>query len=217
MDYASMLWGGRPGIYHGVNVCQFRAALEGEAEAWRSSLHPSFQLSLTSALFLFCFSFSSSSISASYFSKSRQTKADPHNQRDETDEEDPTSQPDKMEYPRLIKDKVFTTRLKMVIGKVISQSQIAFLSKKANSGWNRDLEKSYNSINQIFLDYTLGRLGFKIQLSKDLKQGDLLAPFLFLIVVEGLIGLMHMAYESGKISGLKISKEVQFSIIQLGR
>lgn len=43
--------------------------------------------------------------------------------------------------------------------------------------------------------------------TKSLKQGDLLAPFLFLMVAEGLSGLMKNAVSSGKFKGFKVGKE----------
>ncbi|MCI65328.1 LINE-1 reverse transcriptase like, partial [Trifolium medium] len=39
--------------------------------------------------------------------------------------------------------------------------------------------------------------------SKGLRQGDPLSPFLFLIVVEGLTGLMHKAVNSNLFHGYK--------------
>jgi hypothetical protein len=85
-----------------------------------------------------------------------------------------------------------------------------------------DFEKAYDSMEWSFLDYMLGRFGFgkkwkswiracvfagnmlilvngspteKINIKRDLKQGDPLAPFLFLLVAEGLGGLMKRAVE----------------------
>lgn len=47
----------------------------------------------------------------------------------------------------------------------------------------------------------------EINLQKGLEQGDPLAPFLFLIVAEGLSGLMNKAVSLGKFTGLKIGTE----------
>jgi hypothetical protein len=98
-------------------------------------------------------------------------------------------------------------------------------SKKACLVLKVDFEKAYNSVDWGFLDYMLGRFGFgdkwrawmkacvcsgnmsvlvngspteEICIKRGLKQGDPLAPFLFLLVAEGLGGLMRMAVERGR-------------------
>ncbi|MCH80013.1 LINE-1 reverse transcriptase like, partial [Trifolium medium] len=88
-----------------------------------------------------------------------------------------------------------------------------------------DFEKAYDSVDWGFLDYMLGRFGFcakwrawmracvcggnlsvlvngspteEFQIRRGLKQGDPLAPLLFLLVAEGLGGLMRRAVEINK-------------------
>lgn len=87
-----------------------------------------------------------------------------------------------------------------------------------------DFEKTYDLVSWDFLDYMLGRMGFsnkwrswiraclisasvsilvngsptkEFSVSKGLCQGDPMAPFLFLIVAEGLDGLIKKAVSLG--------------------
>jgi hypothetical protein len=91
-----------------------------------------------------------------------------------------------------------------------------------------DFSKAYDSVEWSFLEYMLKRFGFndqwcswiiacvfagnlsvlvngvpteEISISKGLKQGDPLAPFLFLLVAEGLGGLMKRAVELQRFKG----------------
>jgi hypothetical protein len=88
-----------------------------------------------------------------------------------------------------------------------------------------DFEKAYDSVDLKFLDYMLGKFGFcdkwrswmrtcvcsgnmsilvngcpleEINIKRRLKQGDPLAPHLFLLVAEGLGALMRKAVEIHK-------------------
>lgn len=94
-----------------------------------------------------------------------------------------------------------------------------------------DFEKAYDSVNWNFLDYMMRRFGMnekwrgwikecvfrgdlsvlingspteKVKIQKGLKQGDPLAPFLFLLVVEGLTGMVKKAGEIGIFKGFKV-------------
>jgi hypothetical protein len=49
---------------------------------------------------------------------------------------------------------------------------------------------------------------------KGLRQGDPLSPFLFLIVAEGLTGLMSKAVESSLFHGYKVSNNISFHTLQ---
>jgi len=105
-----------------------------------------------------------------------------------------------------------------------------------------DFEKAYNSVRWEFLYDFLKRMGFdsrwimwiqgclesatvfvlvnsspaeEFKPSRGLRQGDPLAPFLFLVVAEGLAGLVRQAGKANLLSGLKIGrKEVELNILQ---
>jgi hypothetical protein len=53
----------------------------------------------------------------------------------------------------------------------------------------------------------------EVKIQRGLKQGDPLAPFLFLLVAKGLTGLMRQAVSFGRFKGFKIGG-VEISILQ---
>lgn len=145
--------------------------------------------------------------------------------------------------------KVLARRLATVMDVIISKSQSAFVKGRnlvdgvlvANEmvDFARktkmeclvlkvDFEKAYDSVNWVFLEYMMRRLGFnmkwiawmkacvcggsmsilvngspteEINIQRGLKQGDPLAPFLFLMVAEGFSGLMRNAVSRNLFEG----------------
>lgn len=105
-----------------------------------------------------------------------------------------------------------------------------------------DFEKAYDSVNWKFLDYMMGRFGLcnkwrswirkcifngnlsvlvngspteEVQIQKGLKQGDPLTSFLFLLVAEGLNGLMRSAVSKKKFKGFQVGRgETELSILK---
>jgi len=105
-----------------------------------------------------------------------------------------------------------------------------------------DFEKAYDSVRWEFLYDMMRKMGFHMKWiswiqgclesasisvlvnrsptdefkpKRGLRQGDPLAPFLFLIVAEGLTGLVRQAVKANLLSGLRIGrKEVELSILQ---
>lgn len=104
-----------------------------------------------------------------------------------------------------------------------------------------DFEKAYDSVSWSFMDYMLGRLGFNslwrkwmracaasgsisvlvngspivdFDVKKGLRQGDPLAPFLFLVVAEGLAGLVRSAVDKGHLAGYKVNDDISFPLFQ---
>ena len=105
-----------------------------------------------------------------------------------------------------------------------------------------DYEKTYDSVSWEFIYYMLGRLGFcdkwidwiknclesssisvlvngspttEFKPLKGLRQGDPLAPFLFLIAVEGLAGVVRQAEEKKLVESIEVGeKQVKVSMLQ---
>jgi len=105
-----------------------------------------------------------------------------------------------------------------------------------------DFEKAYDSVSWEFLFYMMGRLGFygkwvqwirvclesatisvlvngsltkEFKSTRGLRQGDPTAPFLFLIVAQGLSGLVKQATRKNLLSGIKIGdNNVEVDLLQ---
>lgn len=104
-----------------------------------------------------------------------------------------------------------------------------------------DFEKAYDSISLGFLDYMLAQLGFgsvwilwicsylhfstmsilvnecptnDFIIHKGLNQGDMLSSFLFLMVAEGLAGMVKKAVIEGSLVGFQVNQNISFSLFQ---
>ncbi|XP_068504156.1 uncharacterized protein [Phaseolus vulgaris] len=105
-----------------------------------------------------------------------------------------------------------------------------------------DFEKAYDLVRWDFLYDMLSKMGFhsvwikwiracmesatvsvlvngspteEFKPTRGLRQGDPMAPFLFLVVAEGLAGLVRQALKANLLSGVKVgNKEVEMSFLQ---
>lgn len=154
-----------------------------------------------------------------------------------------------------ILSKVLAERMKKVMGRIIGDTQTAFLkgrfildgvliaieavdfllrSKKKAMVLKVDFEKAYDSVDWCFLLHMLENMGFgqkwckwikaclksstisvlvngsptkEFCMERGLRQGDPLAPFLFLVVAERLNIIMSEAKENGLFEGVRIGKD----------
>jgi hypothetical protein len=116
---------------------------------------------------------------------------------------------------------------------VVVVNEIVDWAKKECLIFKVDFEKAYDSVDWGFLEYMLKRCDFcskwiewirvcvfagnlsvllngsptgEINIQRGLKQGDPLAPFLFLLVVEGFSGIMRKAVELGRFKGFAVGR-----------
>ncbi|GKV48452.1 hypothetical protein SLEP1_g55265 [Rubroshorea leprosula] len=121
----------------------------------------------------------------------------------------------------------------MMDGVVIANEVIDEAKRKRKKSFlfKVDFEKAYDKVSWDFIDYMLMRTGFTVTwrnwikeclqssmisilvngsptqqfpVSKGIRQGDPLSPFLFLLVAEGLNGLMQSANEKNLYRGVRI-------------
>ena len=127
---------------------------------------------------------------------------------------------------------------------LIANETVDFLRKETKKGVivKLDYEKAYDLVEWGFLIYMMGRIGFnskwinwikiclksttisvlvngsptkEFKLRRGLRQGDPLVHFLFLIVVEGLVGLVREATRIGALEGVKVGvKGVDVKLLQ---
>jgi hypothetical protein len=104
-----------------------------------------------------------------------------------------------------------------------------------------DFERAYDTVSWQFLERMMVKMGFAegwlkwmrscifessmsvlvngsptndFKVGRGLRQGDPSSPFLFLIVAEGLAGMMKRAVDIGKFKGYNIDQNIQFQILQ---
>lgn len=133
---------------------------------------------------------------------------------------------------------------RQILDGVLVVNEVVDLAKRSKEScfiFKLDFMKAYESVCWDYLDYMMGRLGFcdqwrlwmracifagqisilengsptkEVSVQKGLRQGDPLAPFLFLIASEGLSGLMSKAIELGKFYPFTVGDGLQISLLQ---
>ncbi|XP_045810823.1 uncharacterized protein LOC123905246 [Trifolium pratense] len=111
---------------------------------------------------------------------------------------------------------VFLKGRQLVEGVVVVNEVIDFANKSGNECLilKVNFEKVYDSVDWGFLDYMFGSPTEEIQIKRCLKQGDPLAPLLFLLVAEGLGGLMRKAVEINRFRPFMVGEVRPMSILQ---
>lgn len=139
---------------------------------------------------------------------------------------------------------VFIGGRNIVVGVVIA-NEVVDEAKKKNKPiliFKADFEKAYDSVRWSFLYEVMERMGFcdkwigwirgcietttssvlvngsptkEFPFERGLRQGDPLAPFLFLMVAEGLGGLVREAVEKNLFEGVQVGREeLKISLLQ---
>ncbi|MCH88112.1 LINE-1 reverse transcriptase like [Trifolium medium] len=129
---------------------------------------------------------------------------------------------------------------RQLVDGVVAVNEVIDLARKSKRAcfiFKVDFEKAYDYVSWSFLDYMMMRFGFgsqwrswirvcvfngnltvlvngcpteEINIQRGLKQGDPLAQFLFLLVVEGLSGAIFRAEELGMFKGFKVGNNGLF-------
>jgi hypothetical protein len=132
----------------------------------------------------------------------------------------------------------------MVLDGVLVVNKLLDLAKRRKDKclfFKVDFERAYDTVHWNFLEFMMLRIGFvegwcrwiracvfqssmsvlvngspieHFSVGKGLMQGDPLSPFLFLIVAEGLTGLMSKAVDNSLFNGYKVSNSILFHTLQ---
>ncbi|XP_057426475.1 secreted RxLR effector protein 78-like [Lotus japonicus] len=126
----------------------------------------------------------------------------------------------------------------LIVNEIVDEAKKK--KKKPTIIFKVDYEKAYDSVRWDFLFYMLRRMNFndrwirgclesnsvsvlvngspspEFKMWKGLRQGDPLAPFLFLIVAEGLNGLLKKAVQLNKFAGFRLGmhSDLEVSMLQ---
>jgi hypothetical protein len=133
---------------------------------------------------------------------------------------------------------------RQILDGVVVLNEIIDLTKRRKDDcllFKVDFERAYDSVNWGFLEKMMLKMGFSegwlkwmracifestmsilvngsptddFKVGRGLRQGDPLSPFLFLIVAEGLAGLVRRAVEIGRFKGYQVNPSLQFQILQ---
>ncbi|GAU33427.1 hypothetical protein TSUD_380630 [Trifolium subterraneum] len=133
---------------------------------------------------------------------------------------------------------------RQILDGVVVLNEIIDLAKRRKDNcllFKVDFERAYDTVNWNYLERMMTKMGFSegwlkwmrtcvfqssmsilvngsptedFNISRGLRQGDPLSPFLFLIVVEGLAGMMKRAIEINRFKGFQVNDNIQFQILQ---
>ncbi|KAK9677866.1 hypothetical protein RND81_11G172600 [Saponaria officinalis] len=117
--------------------------------------------------------------------------------------------------------KVLANRLKKFLGEIISENQSAFTpgrlitdnilntrSGDGNLALKLDMAKAYDRVEWNWSDRVMRcveSVSFSVLINGRLRQGDPLSPYLFILCVEALSGLIRRAMENDSIRGVRVT------------
>nr|GEX99420.1 RNA-directed DNA polymerase, eukaryota, reverse transcriptase zinc-binding domain protein [Tanacetum cinerariifolium]GEY33101.1 RNA-directed DNA polymerase, eukaryota, reverse transcriptase zinc-binding domain protein [Tanacetum cinerariifolium] len=103
--------------------------------------------------------------------------------------------------------KLLANKLSKVVGKVVSHEQSAFIKDHQILDGPLILSEHFFECGPRSISRVSGSLTFEFNVRRGLRQGDPIYPFLFIIIMEGLHGILTDSVQSGLIraSGLKLN------------